>query len=99
MTWEMTVFNKREATITWPLSVLSGGDEHKQTCPLPDRARQRAWSRKLTTITGVNFGKWSDFGIVFQETAICRYTANDFSPLNRSCTPHANVAPASFSCV
>ena len=82
MTWEMTLFDKREATITWPLSVLSGGDEHKQTCPLPDRAPQcpqRACSPKLTTITGVNFGKWSDFDIMFQEIAICRYTANNFS--------------------
>ena len=75
MTWEMTLFNKWEATITWPLSVLSGGEQHKQTRPLPDRAPQRACSRKLTTITGVNFGKWSDFGIMFQEIAICRYTA------------------------
>ena len=100
MTWEMSMlFNKWEATITWPASMLSGGKEHKQTCPLPVRAPQRACSYKLTTITSVNFGKWSDFGIMFQEIAICRYTANNFSPLNRSCTSHSNVAPASFSCV
>ena len=96
MIWEMTLFNKWEATITWPTSKLSGGEEHEQTCPLPDRAPQRACSRNLTT-TGVNFGKWSDFGIMFQEIATCRYTANNFSPLNRSCTSHANVAPAFFS--
>ena len=47
MTREMTLFNKWEATITWPASMLSGGKEHKQTCPLPTRAhhhhRSKLW--------------------------------------------------------
>ena len=43
MTREMTLFalhsgNKWKETITWAVSKLSVGEEHKQTCSLPTRA-------------------------------------------------------------